>query len=62
MPDQLSSYSFAYVHSDILPGMTIREWRAQRAAGHAAQQAAQREARRRSSRPRMLAAAFGRRL
>ena len=38
---------FAYVHTDIPEGMTIREWRAQRAADRAAAQAAAREARRR---------------
>ncbi len=32
MSDELDSYSFAYVECDIPPGMTIAEWRAQRAA------------------------------
>ena len=32
MADQPVSHDFVYVHTDIPPGMTIREWRAQRAA------------------------------
>jgi len=32
MLDEADSYSFAYVECDIAPGMTIAEWRAQRAA------------------------------
>ena len=33
MGEQLQAVDFAYVHSDIPEGMTIREWRAQRAGG-----------------------------
>lgn len=43
------SYDFVYVHTDIPEGMTIREWRAQRAAERAAEQQAARDARRRRS-------------
>ena len=32
MSQELDAYSFAYVECDIPPGMTIAEWRAQRAA------------------------------
>jgi hypothetical protein len=32
MADRPGSYDFVYVHTDIPAGMTIREWRAQRAA------------------------------
>ena len=32
MADPLRSHDFAYVHSDIPAGMTIRDWRARRAA------------------------------
>ena len=32
MKDTLISHDFGYVHTDIPAGMTIREWRAQRAA------------------------------
>ena len=32
MPDAAGPYDFMYVHTDIPDGMTIREWRAQRAA------------------------------
>lgn len=39
-------YDFVYVHTDIPEGMTIREWRAQRAADHAAARERQRAARR----------------
>ena len=31
MPEPLKSYDFVYVHTDIPEGMTIREWRAERA-------------------------------
>lgn len=31
MPDEGLSHHFVYVHTDIPAGMTIREWRAQRA-------------------------------
>lgn len=37
---------FVYVHSDIPEGMTIREWRAQRAAERAEQRALERGRRR----------------
>jgi hypothetical protein len=36
MADPPVSYDFGYVHTDIPAGMTIREWRAQRAADRAA--------------------------
>ena len=36
MTDSRGPHDFVYVHSDIPPGMTIREWRAQRAANRAA--------------------------
>ena len=45
MPDQ-PPYAFVYVHTDIPPGMTIREWRGRRAAERAAAMQAAREARR----------------
>ncbi|MCD6725984.1 MAG: hypothetical protein LT070_01970 [Solirubrobacteraceae bacterium] len=32
MGDEPASYDFVYVETDIPPGMTIREWRAQRSA------------------------------
>jgi hypothetical protein len=32
MTDPPASHDFLYVHTDIPPGMTIRAWRAQRAA------------------------------
>jgi hypothetical protein len=35
-------HDFVYVHTDIPEGMTIREWRAQRAAAHQAERAARR--------------------
>jgi hypothetical protein len=43
MPDAGGPNDFLYVHTDIPEGLTIREWRAQRAAT----QAAERERRRR---------------
>jgi hypothetical protein len=46
MPDPGGSHDFVYAHTDIPEGMTIREWRAQRAAERAATQAAEREQRR----------------
>jgi hypothetical protein len=46
MPDPGGSHDFVYVYTDIPEGMTIREWRAQRAAERAATQAAEREQRR----------------
>ena len=36
MTDESVSHDFVYVHTDIPEGMTIREWRAQRAADRAA--------------------------
>ena len=47
MPDAGGPHDFIYVHTDIPEGMTIREWRAQRAAERAAMHAAEREERRR---------------
>ena len=47
MPDAGGPHDFIYVHTDIPEGMTIREWRAQRAAERAATQAAERGRRRR---------------
>ncbi len=38
MVDQPRSHDFLYVASDIPPGLTIKQWRAQRAAEHAAHQ------------------------
>ena len=48
MSDQPQN-DFVYVHTDIPEGMTIREWRAQRAAERAAERQAVRDARRRRS-------------
>ena len=31
MPDRPNAHDFLYVHTDIPPGMTIAQWRAQRA-------------------------------
>jgi hypothetical protein len=42
-------YDFVYVHTDIPEGMTIRAWRAQRAAARAAERQAARDARRQRS-------------
>ena len=39
-------YDFVYVHTDIPAGMTIREWRAQRAVEHKTRMALDRAARR----------------
>jgi hypothetical protein len=36
MADRPGSHDFVYVHTDIPAGMTIREWRAQRAASRPA--------------------------
>ena len=47
MPDAGGPHDFTYVHTDIPEGMTIREWRAQRAAERAATPAAVWEERRR---------------
>jgi hypothetical protein len=49
MVDQPDSYDFVYVDTDIPAGMTIREWRRQRATERIGQQTAEREARRRTS-------------
>jgi hypothetical protein len=46
MPNAGGPHDFIYVHTDIPEGMTIREWRAQRAADRAATRAAERERRR----------------
>jgi hypothetical protein len=46
MPDQ-APYDFVYVHTDIPEGMTIQEWRAQRAVERMAERQAAREAQRR---------------
>jgi hypothetical protein len=59
MSDGPACHDFAYVETDIPPGMTICEWRAQRAAESAAQREAEREARRRRSRTRTVFAALG---
>ena len=45
MTDEPVSHDFVYVHTDIPEGMTIREWRAQRAAERAAAARAARAAR-----------------
>ena len=42
MTDEPVSHDFVYVHTDIPAGMTIREWRAQRAAERAARRALRR--------------------
>ena len=34
MPDRPNAHDFLYVHTDIPPGMTIAQWRAQRATRH----------------------------
>ena len=47
MPKAGGPHDFIDAHTDIPEGMTIREWRAQRAADRAATQAAEREAPRR---------------
>lgn len=46
--------SFMYVETDIPPGITIHEWRAQRAAERATQRRAERGARWQRSRMRLL--------
>jgi len=56
MTPQRPPLSFLYVDSDIPPGMTIREWRAHRAAARAAQQQVAREAGRRLRRRRLAVA------
>ena len=47
MPEPAGSHDFVYVHTDIPEGMTIREWRAQRAADASRRRSAPREQRRR---------------
>lgn len=49
----MGEYDFVYVHTDIPEGMTIREWRAQRAADRATARDAQRAARRARFRARL---------
>lgn len=49
------AHDFAYVHTDIPEGMTIREWRVQRAAERAAQREQDRAARRRRVRAALTA-------
>ena len=44
MKDAPVSHDFGYVHTDIPAGMTIRQWRAQRAADRAAAACAARAA------------------
>jgi len=46
MTEPTGPYDFVYVHTDIPEGMTIREWRAERAARVAQHRDAQRRARR----------------
>lgn len=46
MSDEARSYDFIYVETDIPPGMTIREWRAQRLAERSAMREQVRAARR----------------
>jgi hypothetical protein len=47
MPPPAGSYDFVYEHTDIPEGMTIREWRAQRAAERVATDEVLRHERRR---------------
>lgn len=47
MSSPAGPYDFVYEHTDIPEGMTIREWRAQRAAQRLAMQESAREERRR---------------
>lgn len=49
----MGQYDFVYVHTDIPEGMTIREWRAQRATDRATARDIQRAARRAHSRARL---------
>ena len=56
MTDEPFSHDFAYVHTDIPEEMTIRQWRAQRAADRAAARRAARAA------GRLAAVRAGRRL
>ena len=48
MADPLGSHDFAYVHSDIPAGMTIREWKRDRAAARAIERRPERATRRTS--------------
>ena len=57
MAGQPVSHDFVYIHTDIPAGMTIREWRAQRAADGAAARRFAQAARRRPSLRRWLATA-----
>ena len=57
MTDEPVSHDFVYVHTDIPAGMTIRQWRAQRAADRAAAARAARAARRPSALGRRLTGA-----
>lgn len=45
MFEQARAYDFVYVHTDIPEGMTIREWRAQRAAARSERERAARRRR-----------------
>jgi hypothetical protein len=47
MAQRPDSHDFVYVHTDIPEGMTIREWRRERAADRAAARQATRQLRRR---------------
>jgi hypothetical protein len=47
MPSPTGPYDFVYEHTDIPEGVTIREWRAQRAAQRLAMQESARQERRR---------------
>jgi hypothetical protein len=55
MSKQTRVHDFVYVHTDIPEGMTIREWRAQRAAERGARREEEREARRRRLRAALTA-------
>lgn len=53
MTDVSGPYDFVYVQTDVPEGMTIREWRAQRAADRAAARQKQHAARRSRRRARL---------
>jgi hypothetical protein len=55
MSEQARPHDFVYVHTDIPEGMTIREWRARRAAERAARRERERAARRRRLRTALTA-------
>jgi hypothetical protein len=55
MSELTRAHDFVYVHTDIPEGMTIREWRAQRAAERAARREEERAARRRRVRAALAA-------